>query len=134
MLGDISRYAQHIRGLPHKDIFIGAEKVDERAFLFGGERGADPHLLVLRVVRVDEDLFDALRGLKGSGGSLGVSVLLRCFLPNDCEFIGGDDHRGELAAFHLALVGTLEGGTKSDDPMQAQHLELQVCVVGDGHA
>jgi hypothetical protein len=113
---NFSWYAHHIRGLPRKDIFIGAEEVDERAFLFRGECGADLHLLVLRVVGVDEDLFDALRGFKGSGGSLEVNRFLRGFLPDDCKFLGGDDHRSELTAFHLTLVGTLERGTDGDNP------------------
>jgi hypothetical protein len=91
MLGDFSRYARHIRGLPRKDIFVGAEEVDECAFLFRGERCSDPHPPDPRVFGVDEDLFDALRGLKGSKVLLGVGRLLRGFLSDDCEFLGGDD-------------------------------------------
>ena len=45
MLGDLPWNARHVRGLPSKDIFIGAEEVDERAFLFGRQLGADPHRL-----------------------------------------------------------------------------------------
>ena len=37
------------------------------------------------------------------------------------------------AALDLALVGPLEGGADGDDPMGAQHLQLEVCVVGDSH-
>jgi hypothetical protein len=109
------------------------EEVNECAFLFGGESGADARLLVSGVVGVDEDLLDALCRLKGSGGSLGVWCLLRGFLPDDCKFLEGDDHRGELATFNLAPVGTLERGADSDDLMRAWHLELEVCAVGDGH-
>ena len=29
--------------------------------------------------------------------------------------------------------GPLEGGVDGDDPMGARHLQLEVCVVGDGH-
>jgi hypothetical protein len=96
MLGDFSRYARHIRGLPRKDVFIGAEEVDERAFLFGGERSANSHLLVIRVIGVDEGLFDALRRLKGSGGSFEVGRLLQGFLPDDREFLGGIDTEASL--------------------------------------
>jgi hypothetical protein len=67
MLGDFPWNARHVRRLPHKDVFVGTEEVDKRAFLFGGERGADAHLLVPGVVRVNEDLLDTLHGLKGSG-------------------------------------------------------------------
>jgi hypothetical protein len=133
MLNDFSRYARHIRGLPREDVFIGAEEVDERAYLFGGEFSADPHPLVPRVVGVDEDLFGSLHGLKGSDAPPGVGRLLRGFLPDDYEFLKGVDHRGKLATLHLALVGTLESGADSDDPTRARHLELEVHVVGDGH-
>ena len=38
-----------------------------------------------------------------------------------------------IAALNLALVGVLEGGADGDDPTGAQHLQLEVGVVGDGH-
>jgi hypothetical protein len=124
MLDDLSRCARHIRGFPHKVILIGAEEVDERTFLFGVERGADSHLLVHGVLRVDENLLHTLRRLKGSGCPIGVRRLLRSFLPDDRKFLGGDDCRGELAALQLALVGALEGGADGTDSVRAQHLEL----------
>ena len=45
VLGDLLRYAWHVRGLPCKDIAIGAQEVDELAFLFGQELGPDPNHL-----------------------------------------------------------------------------------------
>ena len=45
MLGDVPRYAQHVRWLPCEDITIEAQEVDELAFLFGRELGLDPHRL-----------------------------------------------------------------------------------------
>jgi hypothetical protein len=39
VLGDIPRYAWHVRGTPHKNFGICAEKVDEHCFLFGVELG-----------------------------------------------------------------------------------------------
>jgi hypothetical protein len=45
VLGDIPRYAWHVRGTPRKNFGIHAEKVDERCFLFGVELGADPDFL-----------------------------------------------------------------------------------------
>ena len=38
-----------------------------------------------------------------------------------------------VAALDLALIGPLEGGANGDDPVGARHLQLEVCVVGDGH-
>ena len=65
MLGDFPWDAPHVRGFP-RDISIGVEEVDERAFLFGGKRGANAHHFALRATGVYEDLLDALYGLKGS--------------------------------------------------------------------
>ena len=45
MLGDVSRYARHVRWLPCEDITIGVQEVDELAFLFGWELGPDSHHL-----------------------------------------------------------------------------------------
>ena len=49
MLGDLPRYARHVRGAPRKDIYIGAEKVDEHHFLFAIEGGTDLQRLVIGV-------------------------------------------------------------------------------------
>ena len=56
MLGDLPRDARHIRGFPRKDVFVVTEEVDERAFLFGGERGPDMDFFALEVAGVQEDL------------------------------------------------------------------------------
>ena len=47
MFGDFSWNARHVRGFPRKDVFVGAEKVDEHAFLFRGKCGANVHHLAL---------------------------------------------------------------------------------------
>jgi hypothetical protein len=64
MLSDFPRNAWHIQRFPCKDVFVCMEEVDERAFLFGGERGADAHHLSLGATRVYEDLLGALHWLK----------------------------------------------------------------------
>ena len=56
MLGDLPRDAWHIRGFPRKHVFVVAEEVNERAFLFGGERGPDTDFFALGVAGVQEDL------------------------------------------------------------------------------
>ena len=43
MLGDLPWYAWHVRRFPCEDIAIGAQEVNELAFLFGQELGPDPH-------------------------------------------------------------------------------------------
>ena len=108
MLGDFPRNSRYIRGFPCKDVSIGAKEVDERAFLLGGEGGADAHRLIGGVIGVDEDLLDVLRRLKGSGRPLRVGRSFRDFLPDGCELLRSEGCRSELTALDLALVGLLE--------------------------
>ena len=64
---------------------------------------------------------------------LGVGCVFRYLLPDCRELFQGDDCRGMIASLDLILVGALEGGTDNDDPAWAQHLQLYVGVVVDGH-
>jgi hypothetical protein len=64
VLGDIPRYAWHVRGTPCKNIGVCAEKVDEHCFLFGVELGADPDLLAGVVAGVESVDLTALVGSK----------------------------------------------------------------------
>ena len=70
VLGDLPRYARHVRGAPCEDVCVGAEKVDEHHFLFAVKGGADLQRLVVGVARVEGHLLDTL----GRFGSPGVSV------------------------------------------------------------
>ena len=45
MLSDLPWYHRRVRRLPCEDIVIGAQEVDELAFLFGRELGPDPNYL-----------------------------------------------------------------------------------------
>ena len=60
VLSDLPQNAWHIQGFPRKDIFVVVEEVDERAFLFGGERGTNAYYFTLRVAGVYEDLLRSL--------------------------------------------------------------------------
>ena len=60
MLGDLPRDARHIRGFPCKDVFVVAEEVNERAFLFGGERGTNAYHFTLGANEIYEALLGAL--------------------------------------------------------------------------
>jgi hypothetical protein len=55
VLGDLPRYARHVRGTPCKNLGVCVEKVDEHYFLFGVELGVDPDLLGGVVVGVERD-------------------------------------------------------------------------------
>ena len=60
MLGDLSWNAWNIQGFPRKDVFVAAEKVDERAFLFGGKRGTNAYHFTLGPTGIYEDPLGAL--------------------------------------------------------------------------
>ena len=69
MLGDLPWDARHVGRLPDKSVFVGAEEVDEREFLFSRQLGADSHCLG-RVGVVDRDRLgllgrDEIRRLAG---------------------------------------------------------------------
>jgi hypothetical protein len=55
VLGDLPRYAWHVRGTPRKNFGICAEEVDEHCFLFGVELGADHDVLAGVVAGVEGD-------------------------------------------------------------------------------
>jgi hypothetical protein len=55
VLGDIPRYAWHVRGTPHKNFGVCAKKVDEHCFLFGVELGADADVLAGIIAGVEGD-------------------------------------------------------------------------------
>jgi hypothetical protein len=76
VLGDIPRYARHVRGTPRENFGVCAEKVDEHCFLFGVELGADPDLLGGVVAGVERDGFDRLCWLEIVGMALHVWRLL----------------------------------------------------------
>ena len=124
MPNDFSPNAWHVREFPRKDVSIGAKEVDERAFLFGGKRGANAHHFALGAAGVYEDLLGALYRLKRPGRSLGVGCFFGDLLPNGRKLLGGDDCHGMIATLDLALVGMLEGGADDDDPAWARHLQL----------
>jgi hypothetical protein len=64
VLGDIPRYARHVRRTPRKNFSVRVEKVDEHYFLFGVELGADPDLLGGVVAGVERDGLNRLSWLE----------------------------------------------------------------------
>ena len=66
VLGDLPRYARHIRGAPREDVRVGAEKVNEHHFLFVVEGGADLQRLVVGVIRVEGHLLDTFSGFEAA--------------------------------------------------------------------
>ena len=135
MLGDFPRNAWHVRGFPHEDVSVSVEEADERAFLFGGKRGTNAHRFTLGAPGVYEDFFRALCRLERPGRLLHVGRFFGDLLLDGGELSRGDDCCGMTATLDLALIGMLEGGADDDDPVGAQHLQLEVCIVGvgDGH-
>ena len=122
MLGDLPRYAQHVRGTPCEHIDIRAEKVDEHGFLFVVEGGADPQRSAVGAVGVDRDELDGLYGLESPGTTLGVGHFAIELVEVDDEGLGLHDSLGILDAFDVTVVCMLIRGPDSDDAVGAQHL------------
>jgi hypothetical protein len=76
VLGDIPRYARHVRETPHKNFDICTEKVDEHCFLFGVELGADLDLPAGVIAGVERDGLNRLRWLEVAGVALRIRHLL----------------------------------------------------------
>jgi hypothetical protein len=72
VLGDIPRYARHVRGTPRKNLSVRVEKVDEHCFLFGIELGADPDLLGGVVAGVERDELNRLCWFEVAGVALRI--------------------------------------------------------------
>jgi hypothetical protein len=77
VLGDIPRYAGHVRGAPREDTGVRAEEVDEHCLLFGIEPGADPDLLGGVTAGVEGDGLNRLHRLEVAGTTFHVWHLLR---------------------------------------------------------
>jgi hypothetical protein len=133
VLGDIPRYAGHVRGTPRENVGVRAEKVDEHCFLFGVELGVDPDLLGGVVPGVKRDGLNCLRQFEVAGTTLHVWRLLREALQVGDEGHGFGEGLGVLHALHVAFVRVSIRGADGDDPVGARHFELEVGVVGDGH-
>jgi hypothetical protein len=76
VLGDIPRYAGHVRGTPCENVGVRAKKVDEHCFLLGVELGADPDLLGGVVAGVERDGHNRLYWLEVAGVALRNGRLL----------------------------------------------------------
>jgi hypothetical protein len=76
-LGDIPRYARHVRGTPRKNFGVCTEKVDEHCFLFGVELGAYPDLLAGIVAGVESDGLNRLSWFEVAGMALRIRHLFR---------------------------------------------------------
>jgi hypothetical protein len=133
VLGDIPRYAGHVRGTPRKNFGVCAEKVDEHCFLFGVELEADPDFLADVVAGVERDRLNCLCRFEVAGMALRIWRLLVEAIQVGDEGLGLGDGLSVLHASHVALVSVAVRGSDGDDSLGAWHLELEVRVVGDGH-
>jgi hypothetical protein len=125
VLGDIPRYAGHVRGTPRENVGVCAEKVDEHCFLFGIEPGADPDLLGGVAAGVERDRFNRLRWLEVAGVALHVRRLLREALQVGDAGLGFGEGLGALHALHVAFVCVLVRGADGDDPVAPDILSLR---------
>jgi hypothetical protein len=107
--------------------------VDEHCFLFGIELGADPNMLAGVVAGVERDGLNRLRWFEVAGVALRIRHLLGEELLVDDEGLGLGEGLSVLHTLHVAFVRVSVHGSDGDDPVGAQHLELEVGVVGDDH-
>jgi hypothetical protein len=101
VLGDIPRYARHVRGTPRKNLGVRTEKVDEHCFLFGVELGADPDLLGGVVAGVERDRLNRLCWLEVAGVALHIWRL-----PGEVHQVG-DEGLGFARASAYSTHSTL---------------------------
>jgi hypothetical protein len=88
VLGDIPRYARHVRGTPRKNLGVRAKKVDDHCFLFGVELGADSDLLGGVVAGVERDGLNRLCWFEVAGVALRIWHLLGEALQVSDEGLG----------------------------------------------
>jgi hypothetical protein len=124
VLGDIPRYAWHVRGTPRKNFGICAEKVNEHCFLFGVELGADPDFLAGVVAGVERDGFNHLDRFEVAGVALRIRRLFGEAIQVSDEGLGFGDGLSVLHAFHVSLVNAAVRGSDGDDSLGIRHLEL----------
>jgi hypothetical protein len=125
VLGDIPRYARHVRGTPRKNLGVCAEKVDEHCFLFGVELGADPDLLGGVVAGVERNGLNRLSWLEVTGVALRIWRLLGEVFRVGDEGLGFGEGLGVLHALHVAFVRVSVCGADGDDPLGPDILSLR---------
>ena len=126
MLGDLPRYARHVRGAPRKDVCVGAEEIDEHHILFVVEGGADLQRLVVGVARIEGHPLDTLSGFEAPGVSVrGVQGLTCHFVEGGCEGLVLCLSLRVLNALDVALVGVLERRADGNDTFGPGILSLR---------
>jgi hypothetical protein len=133
VLGDIPRYARHVRTTPRKNLGVRVEKVGEHCFLFGVKLRADPDLLGGVIAGVERNGLNRLCWLEVAGVALCIWHLLGEALQVGDEGLGLGESLSVLHTLHVAFVRVSVCGSDGDDPVGARHLELEVGIVGDGH-
>jgi hypothetical protein len=127
VIGDIPRYAGHVRGTPRKNFGVCAEKVDEHCFLFGVELGADPDLLAGIIAGVERDGLNRLSRFEVAGVALRIRHLLGEALQVGDEGLGLSEGLSVLHALHV------DGIDNERVLSQARHAVGVVTLVeGDG--
>jgi hypothetical protein len=125
VLGDIPRYARHVRGTPRKNLVVHAEKVDEHCFLFGVELGADPDLLGGVVAGVEKDGLNRLCWLEVAGVALRIWHFPGEALQVGDEGLGFGEGLSVLHTLHVTFVRVSVCGSDGDDPVGPDILSLR---------
>jgi hypothetical protein len=137
VLGQFSRESRHVHRLPCEHIPIVLQELDERAFLFIVEAGAnDCSLAFIRESQLDPlSLFS--RPHRGHGWSFirgDREILIHRLIIGLCgKGYQGPDSESRLNGTLKAFCGALEVGTYGDNPLKSWHLEYHVRVVWNSH-
>ena len=109
VLGDLPRYARHVRGDPREDVCVGTDKVNEHHILFVVEGSNDLQRLTVGGVRIEGYVFGTLGKLEATRVSLrGVHGFVRHLLQVGGEGLIHSKGFGVLDTIDIALVGVLE--------------------------
>jgi hypothetical protein len=136
VLDQFSRDSQHIRRLPCEYVSVVLLKLDERAFLFVIQAGADDGSLAF----ISEPEVDSLCFLSRPHRCHGLisicrycEVLFRLLVRlrrRSRRWFGGE---GRLNGHSEALYGALEVSAHNDDSLLSRHLRYHVRIMWDGH-
>lgn len=121
MLGNFPWDSWHIRRFSGKDIFISSEEVDERVFLFVRQTRSNTDHLIGGSLRIDKNFLGSLSRLEGPHCPLRIGHSFDHFLSDNRKFLRSDGRRGQFVAFHIALIGTLQGGADRNHSFGARH-------------
>jgi hypothetical protein len=137
VLGQLSRDSQHVCRLPCEHVLIVLQELDEHAFLFIVEAGADDCSLAFIKESKNDPFSFFNRSHRGRSRSF-IRGDREIFILQSVIGMLGRGYRGPGSESRLngtlkALCGALEVDVHGDNPLRPWHLEYHVRVVWNSH-